>query len=67
MTNGKTLRHLVAPAFRDHTSTGAMAADFFADFKEATVELQQMVKGKPLSARLVSEHAVRRLREKIRV
>ncbi len=39
--------------------------NFFADLKEARNELEAFSKGSPLSARLISERAVRRLRVKI--
>ena len=46
-------------------STG-IAADFFTDLKQATVELASLKKGLSLSARLGSDRSVRRLKQKIR-
>jgi len=40
-------------------------ANFFEDLKAATGQLKSIAKGQPLSSRLVSEQAVRRLQEKV--
>ena len=43
-----------------------IAANFFTDLKQATVELAALKKGLSLSARLGSDRSVRRLKQKIR-
>lgn len=67
VTKIKALRRPERPLMRVSAGPLSEASNFFSDFKAATIELQRLSKGNPLASRLVSENAVRRLREKISV